>query len=83
MNNKKPYRSYSEIMKTIGNKYHSSEEDWSVLDTYIEMILDEAIYTGQIRILEEKINNALDSNNKPVFLELSAKYAKLKQNRKN
>lgn len=83
MNNHKPYRSYSEIMKTLNNKQKVSQEKFSVLDTYIEMILDEAIFTGQIRILEERINNALDSNDKLLFLELSAKYARLRLDRKN
>jgi uncharacterized protein YpiB (UPF0302 family) len=77
--NKKPYKStsYTEIMNSLIMQKKEKDE-LSILDTYIEMIFDEAILTHQQKSLEEKINDAIDSNDKSLFLELSAQYAKLK-----
>jgi uncharacterized protein YpiB (UPF0302 family) len=77
--NKKPYKStsYSEIMKSL-NSQKKAKDEYSILDTYIEMIFDEAMYTHQLKLLEEKINEALDSKDKPLFLELSTQYAELR-----
>ncbi|MDQ0862357.1 IDEAL domain-containing protein [Bacillus sp. V2I10] len=77
--NKKPYKStsYSEIMKSL-NSQKKTNDEYSILDTYIEMIFDEAMYTHQLKLLEEKIDEAIDSNDKPLFLELSTQYAKLR-----
>jgi uncharacterized protein YpiB (UPF0302 family) len=64
-------------MKELYAKKRAKDES-SILDIYIEMIIGEAIFNHQLKLLEEKINDALDSNNKPLFLELSAQYAKLR-----
>lgn len=79
MENKKPYKStsYSEIMKSL-NTQKKAKDELSILDTYIEMIFDEAILTHQLKSLEEKINDAIDSNDKSLFLELSTQYVKLR-----
>lgn len=77
MNNKKQYKSYSEIMKSLHNQKIVQKRN-SILDTYIQMIFDEAIFTHRLRNLEEGINAALDSKNKLLFLELSTQYKKLK-----
>jgi hypothetical protein len=77
--NKKPYKStsYTEIMNSLIMQKKAKDE-LSILDTYIEMIFDEAILTHQQKSLAEKINDAIDSNDKSLFLELSTQYAKLK-----
>jgi uncharacterized protein YpiB (UPF0302 family) len=77
MNNKKQYKSYSEIMKSLHNQKIAQKRN-SILDTYTQMIFDEAIITHRLRNLEEGINAALDSKNKLLFLELSTQYIKLK-----
>jgi uncharacterized protein YpiB (UPF0302 family) len=79
MENKKPFKntSYSEIMKSL-NSPKEAQDVFSFLDMYIQMVLDEAMITRQITLLEEEIDDALLSKDKPLFLELSAKYAKLR-----
>ncbi|MEH7374498.1 MULTISPECIES: IDEAL domain-containing protein [Bacillaceae] len=77
MNNKKQNKSYSEIMKSLHNQKIAQKGN-SILNTYIQMIFDEAIITHRLRNLEEGINAALDSKNKLLFLELSTQYIKLK-----
>lgn len=77
MNNKKPYKSYSEHMKSF-NKPKKAQDGFSILDMYIQMVFDEAMFTYQLRLLEEKINVALDSKDKPLFLEISSQYTKLR-----
>lgn len=59
-------------------KHTKMAQDTSTLDMYIQLILDEAMLAHKCRILEENINDALDSNNKTLFLELSAQYANLR-----
>ncbi|MCQ6267794.1 IDEAL domain-containing protein [Fictibacillus sp. WQ 8-8] len=76
MKNKKPYRSYTEIMKSVNTQ--NKPNDFSILDMYIQMILDELMFIRQLRLLEEKINDALESKDKPLFLELSGQYAQLR-----
>jgi uncharacterized protein YpiB (UPF0302 family) len=60
------------------NTPKKAQDRFSILDMYIQMILDEALFTHQLRLLEEKINDALNSNDKSLFLELSSHYAKLR-----
>jgi uncharacterized protein YpiB (UPF0302 family) len=60
------------------NKPKKAEDGFLMLDIYIQMILDEAMFTYQLRLLEEKINDALNSNDKSLFLELSSQYSKLR-----
>ncbi|TCP27781.1 IDEAL domain-containing protein [Scopulibacillus darangshiensis] len=73
MKNKRPYRSYSENMKIL-----KAQRQKQVTNDQIQMILDKAILAYKRGLLETKINDALDSKNKTLFLELAAQYAKLK-----
>ncbi|MED1472384.1 IDEAL domain-containing protein [Bacillus salipaludis] len=77
MNNKKKNKSYSEIMKDLHNQKIAQKEN-TILNTYIQMIIDEAIITRRLRTLEDRINAALDLKNKLLFLELSTEYIKFK-----
>lgn len=75
MKNKKS--SYTEIMKSRNTKNVPSEQP--VLDMYIQMILDEALFNRKKALLEERINDALDTKNKPVFMKLSKEYRGLRK----
>ncbi|MED3563373.1 IDEAL domain-containing protein [Bacillus xiapuensis] len=79
MKKKKPYKStsYSEIMKLL-NSSKKTQDESSNLDLYIQSVLDEAMVTRQITLLEEKIDDTLVSMDKPLFLELAARYNKLR-----
>nr|WP_226529514.1 IDEAL domain-containing protein [Metabacillus niabensis] len=70
MKNKKS--SYTEIMKSRNTKNVPSEQP--VLDMYIQMILDEALFNRKKALLEERINDALDTKNKAEFMKLSDEY---------
>lgn len=72
----KEKKSYSEIMKARTSKSKSPTEDF-MLDMYIRMIFDESVLQNKKRILEEKINEAIDTNNKPLFMELALEYKKI------
>lgn len=74
MKNKK---SYSEIMKSRTNQTKSAKD--FMLDLYIQMIFDEAILVNRKKSLEEKINEALDTNNVQQFKELAIEYNKIIQ----
>lgn len=50
-----------------------------MLDLYIRMIFDEAILLNKKYALEEKINEAIDTENIPLFMELSVEYKNLIQ----
>ncbi len=76
--NKKQYKSYSEIIKAYHNKKIAQKEK-SVLYTYIQMVFDEAIINHRLKTYEEEINAALDSKDEMRFLEISAKYNELKK----
>ncbi|MCA1030948.1 IDEAL domain-containing protein [Bacillus timonensis] len=69
-------KSYSEIMKTR-NMFKKKNEKKSMLDVYIQMILDEAIYLRKKEVLEEKINHAIDTRDKALFMKLSNEFKEL------
>jgi len=69
-------KSYTEIMKARGNVKKKQEQN-TMLDVYIQMIIDEALFIRKKSILEEKINAAIDAENQALFLELSVEYKKL------
>jgi len=46
------------------------------MDVYIQMILDEAWFNHRKKMLEDKINDALDRKDREKFMELSKEYAK-------
>jgi uncharacterized protein YpiB (UPF0302 family) len=68
-------KSYTEIMKSRGNVKKKKEA--TMLDVYIQMIIDEALFIRRKNVLNEKINNAIDTGNKELFLELATEYKKL------
>lgn len=53
----------------------SEAESASMLDIYIQMILDEAGLKRKLALLELQINDALDQRNQPLFMDLSKQYA--------
>ncbi|WP_413467514.1 IDEAL domain-containing protein [Metabacillus niabensis] len=59
-------------MKSRNTKNVPSEQP--VLDMYIQMILDEALFNRKKALLEERINDALDTKNKAEFMKLSDEY---------
>lgn len=69
----KDEKSYTEIMKTRA-AIKKAKVEKSMLDIYIQMILDEAMFKREKSILEEKINEAIDTNDKILFMELSKRY---------
>ncbi|ASS90468.1 IDEAL domain-containing protein [Bacillaceae bacterium ZC4] len=66
-------KSYSELMKTRSVK--ENPENF-MMDVYIQMILDEAWFNHRKKMLEDKINDALDRKDREKFMELSKEYAK-------
>lgn len=50
-----------------------------VLDMYIQMVVDEALFKRKKALLEERINDALDTKNKTVFMTLSKEYSVLRK----
>jgi uncharacterized protein YpiB (UPF0302 family) len=76
MKNKKS--SYTEIMKSRNTMKHVPSEH-PVLDMYIQMILDEALFNRKKELLEERIDDALATKNRKLFLELSEEYKVLRK----
>jgi uncharacterized protein YpiB (UPF0302 family) len=76
MENKKS--SYTEIMKSR-NTMKNVPSEHPVLDMYIQMVLDEALFNRKKALLEERINDALDTKNKTVFMKLSKEYKVLRK----
>ncbi|MBD8067614.1 IDEAL domain-containing protein [Bacillus sp. PS06] len=68
-------KSYTEMMKARGRM--KKKDQVRILDIYIQMIIDEAVFKRKKDILEEKINDAIDSRNQPLFYELADEYKKL------
>lgn len=67
MNNEK---SYSELVKAHSLKHSNSTA--TIQELWIEMIIHESILIGQRKKLETQIDDALDTKNKALFLQLSA-----------
>ncbi|TXC89669.1 IDEAL domain-containing protein [Metabacillus litoralis] len=76
MKNKKS--SYTEIMKSR-NTMKNVPSEHPVLDMYIQMVVDEALFIRKKALLEERINDALDTKNKTVFMTLSKEYSVLRK----
>lgn len=81
MRYKNPFNqtSYNEMMKLLNSPEVAEEEQFWLLDTYIQMVLDQALLAHQITLLKEQIDNALELRDKPLFLELSVEYVELRQ----
>ncbi|AXI27515.1 IDEAL domain-containing protein [Priestia aryabhattai] len=75
MNNEK---SYTEMMKSLARK-KKVIDTVSMLDVYIEMVIDESLFKRQKELLETNINTALDQRDETAFYELSAQYQSLIQ----
>ena len=71
MKNKKS--SYTEIMKSR-NTMKNVPSEHPVLDMYIQMIIDEALFIRNKALLEERIDDALDTKNRSLFMSLSKVY---------
>ncbi|MEH7381642.1 IDEAL domain-containing protein [Bacillus sp. JJ1533] len=69
-------KTYSEIMKSRDTKKFKTPRE-SVLDIYIQMIIDESLFKRKKEFLETKVNEAIDTQNVSLFLEASAEYRKL------
>lgn len=76
MKNKKS--SYTEIMKSR-NTMKNVPSEHPVLDMYIQMVVDEALFKRKKALLEERINDALDTKNEKVFMTLSKEYSVLRK----
>lgn len=73
MENKK---SYTDQMKSRVAEFRKKEVGF-VLDVYIQMIIDEALYNFKKNLLEKQIDVALDSRNRKEFYQLAEQYNKL------
>jgi uncharacterized protein YpiB (UPF0302 family) len=76
MKNKKS--SYTEIMKSR-NTMKNVPSEHTVLDMYIQMIIDEALFIRNKALLEERIDDALDTKNRSLFMSLSKEYKGLRK----
>jgi uncharacterized protein YpiB (UPF0302 family) len=76
MKNKKS--SYTEIMKSR-NTMKNVPSEHPVLDMYIQMIIDEALFIRNKALLEERIDDALDTKNRSLFMSLSKEYKGLRK----
>ncbi|MEH7235578.1 IDEAL domain-containing protein [Bacillus sp. JJ1562] len=72
----KKRKTYSEIMKSRDTKTFKTSKE-SVLDIYIQMIIDESLFKRKKELLETKVNEAIDTRNEGLFMEASAEYRKL------
>lgn len=61
------------------NTQKTKEFDVTMMDIYIQMVLDESLFKRRLTMLTDKINKALDKKDKETFLTLSKEYAALKQ----
>ncbi|TYR79570.1 IDEAL domain-containing protein [Priestia megaterium] len=75
MNNEK---SYTEMMKSLARK-KKVIDTVSMLDVYIDMIIDDSLFKRKKELLEQHINDALDERNESAFYELSIQYQSLLQ----
>lgn len=60
------------------NTLKMEKKQETVLDIYIQMVLDEAVLTRKLSLLQEKIDESLDQNDKPLFFKLAKEYAELR-----
>ncbi|MEI4791314.1 IDEAL domain-containing protein [Bacillus sp. FJAT-53060] len=71
----KEKKTYAELMKSR-NTQKTEENGVTILDTYIQMVLDEALYKQRLTFLREEIDKALDQRDEKRFNDLSAQYTK-------
>ena len=70
-------KSYSELVKAHSNK--QTNQTATIQELLIEMIIHESILVSKQKKLEQQIDDALDTKNKPLFLQLSAEMIQLKK----
>lgn len=64
-------------LEDSSKKATTPEETSFVLDVYIQMVIDEALFKRKKALLEEKVNAALDQKDHIAFLKYSREYNKL------
>ncbi|PCK22183.1 hypothetical protein CEY02_05065 [Bacillus pumilus] len=69
----KEKKTYAELMKSR-NTQKTEENGVTILDIYIQMVLDEALYKQRLTFLREEIDKALDQRDENRFNALSAQY---------
>ncbi|MFJ5963870.1 IDEAL domain-containing protein [Bacillus sp. NPDC093026] len=69
----KEKKTYAELMKSR-NTQKTEEKGVTILDIYIQMVLDEALYKQRLTVLREEIDKALDQRDENRFNDLSAQY---------
>ncbi|MFT4414850.1 IDEAL domain-containing protein [Fredinandcohnia humi] len=69
-------KTYTEIMKLRNTQKKKSPEE-TVLDIYIQMVIDESLFKRKKELLEQKVNEAIDTHNEGLFMELSTEYRRL------
>lgn len=69
-------KSYADQKKSNGLDLSNNEGNY-VLDVYIQMIIDEALFNYQKDFLQKKIDDALDSKDQLQFYLLTEQYKKL------
>ncbi|MDR4887136.1 IDEAL domain-containing protein [Fredinandcohnia sp. QZ13] len=69
-------KTYSEIMRSRDTKKFKTPRE-SILDIYIQMIIDESLFKRKKELLETKVNEAIDTRNEGLFMKASAEYRKL------
>ncbi len=69
-------KSYADHKKSNGVELSSTESNY-VLDVYIQMIIDEALFNYQKDLLQKQIDDALDSKDQIQFYLLTEQYKKL------
>ncbi|WP_096155212.1 MULTISPECIES: IDEAL domain-containing protein [Bacillus] len=67
-------KSYTELMKLKKQQAKKSSPENYVMNVYVQMILDESLFLYRKNKLQSKIDSALDSNNRTLFLSLSKEY---------
>ncbi|WP_282060623.1 IDEAL domain-containing protein [Bacillus pumilus] len=69
----KEKKTYAELMKSR-NTQKTEENGVTILDIYIQMVLDEALYKQRLTFLRQEIDKALDQRDEKRFNDLSAQY---------
>lgn len=70
----KKRQSYSELMKKEAMKVKSETEPVNV---YVQMILDEIVFTARAKKLGYEIDKALDQRDHQLFYRLATEYSQL------
>ncbi|NSL52025.1 IDEAL domain-containing protein [Calidifontibacillus erzurumensis] len=74
MNNKKSFASQRDHNALEVSR---TDEKNFVLDVYIQMIIDEALYNYKKNLLKKQINEALDARDRNQFYHLTEQYKEL------